>query len=243
MGQAGPGPTQWGKPALCPSPTSPGKIQPVLSLVLAHYQSRRWQSRRKHGCRELKAAEHTPGGPGGRQGESTTRDRHLGAPLRLPKRLVSTPSPGRAPSQNHTQGPLKSFNVYWKCLCARFGPSPQGTHSLGERTHNQHNALCKCRGRRADPGPERQSLLNLLGRPGGEENSPGIPGGWLRSAHEASGPGRAPHSQEVAQAGLCPGDDAREAGARRRKDVRGAHGAQEREAMEVFKEGPHQGCV
>nr|CAI9690373.1 unnamed protein product [Rangifer tarandus platyrhynchus] len=43
-------------------------------------------------------------------------------------------------------------------------------------------------------------------------------------------------SQEVAQAGLCPGDNAREAGARRRKDVRGAHGAQEREAMEVFKE-------
>jgi len=34
----------------------------------------------------------------------------------------------------------------------------------------------------------------------------------------------------------CPGDGAREAGARRRKDVRGAHGAQVREAMEVFEE-------
>ena len=52
---------------------------------------------------------------------------------------------------------------------------------------------------------------------------------------EASGSGRAQHSQEVAQArltwGWCEGG-----GDRRRKDVRGAHGAQVREAMEVFEE-------
>ena len=232
-----------GKARPLSSPTSPGKIQPVLSLVLAHYQPRRRQRRRKHGCPELdcQAAQSTH--LGGLVGGNSQLETDIWKPRSIFLRGSSPhPAPGRAPSQNHTQEPLKSFNIYWKCLCARFGPCPQGTHSLRERTHNQHNALCKCRGRRADPGPERQFLLNLLGRPGVEERSPGSPGARLRSAHEASGPGRAPHSQEVAQAGLCPEDDAREAGARRRKDVRGTHGAQEREAMEVFKEGPHQGC-
>lgn len=37
-GLAGPGPTQWGKPAPCPGPTSPGKIKPVASCDAAHYQ-------------------------------------------------------------------------------------------------------------------------------------------------------------------------------------------------------------
>lgn len=171
MGQAGPGPTQWGKPALCPSPTSPGKIQPVLSLSLAHYQPRRRQSRRKHGCRELKTARqrraHTWGGLVGGNSQLET---DIWEPRSVLLRGSSPhPAPGRDPPQNRPQGPLKSFNVYWKRLWASFGPCPQGTHSPGERTHNQHDALCKCRRRRADPGPDRQSLLNLLGRPGVEQ--------------------------------------------------------------------------
>lgn len=169
--------------------------------------------------------------------EFTTRDRHLEAPLHLPKRLVSTPSPRTCSIPESHSGASEVIQHLLEMPLCKVWSLPSRHSQSTERTHNQHNALCKCRGRGADPGPERQFLLNLPGRPGVEERSPGSPGGRLRSAHEASGPGRAPHSQEVAQAGLCPGDDAREAGARRQKDVRGTHGAQEREA----KEGPHQG--
>lgn len=146
------------------------------------------QSHRKHGCHELKTARqhraHTWGarGSGWGWGEFTTRDRHLGPSLRLPKRLVSTPSPRTCSVPESHSGASEVIQHYWKWLCARLRPCPQGTHSLGEQTHNQPNALCKCRGRRADPRPERQSLLKLLGRPGVDQNSPGSPGGPLRSA-------------------------------------------------------------
>ena len=84
MGDAGPGPTQWGKPALCPSPTSPGKIKPVVSLGLAHYQLWGRQS-----CSKTRL----PLAQGCQAAQST----HLGALLRLPKRLVSIPSPSFCP--------------------------------------------------------------------------------------------------------------------------------------------------
>ena len=84
------------------APLPPGKIQPVRSPVLAHYQPRDGKAIGNMAAVSSRlpgSAEHTPGGPGavgvggGGRWEFTTRDRHLGPSLCLPKRLISTPSP------------------------------------------------------------------------------------------------------------------------------------------------------
>lgn len=160
----------------------------MRSPVLAHYQPQHGKAIGNTAAMSSRlpgSTEHTPGGPGAVAGDggNSQLETDIWDPRSVfPRGSSPHPAPGRAPSQNHTQGPLKSFNIYWKWLCARLRPCPQGTHSLGEQTHNQPNALCKCHGRRADPRPERQSLLKLLGRPGVDQNSPGSPGGPLRSA-------------------------------------------------------------
>lgn len=169
-----------------PRENSASAFAPFSSLPASGRQSRRKHVRNTAAVssRLPGSAEHTPGGPrAGREGNSQLETDIWEPRSVFPRGLSPQPAPGRAPFQSHTQGPLKSFSVYWKCLCARLHPCPQGTHSLGEQSHNQHNALCKCCGSRVDPGPERQSLLKLLGRPGVEPNSPGSPGGPLRSAH------------------------------------------------------------
>lgn len=52
--------------------------------------------------------------------------------LRFSKRcLFPQPAPGRAPFQSHTQGPLKSFSVYWKCLSKASSLPSRNSQSRG----------------------------------------------------------------------------------------------------------------
>lgn len=97
---AGPCPTQWGRPALGPSPASPGKCKPALLLGLALYQPWRRQS-----CSKTLL----PWARGCPASQST----HLEAMFPIFERGLSLHSaPAPAPSQNHTQGLLHSFDIY-----------------------------------------------------------------------------------------------------------------------------------